>query len=171
MISNTYFHIMLIQNVDVDLLTIFHWLYVLSPSRRFQPLPNESEAARDNNDGKILILRKVLFQYWGTFWQSFCHRLVYRLTRSWGTKPLENKHTYINYIWFDVLTSFHKFWNMIYNYDAYLYVHCSSVVLWSAEMKYAVGQYKTYYEMHIIFFLNFNTYQIEKHTKLYCPLK
>ena len=102
MISNTYFHIMLIQNVDVDLLTIFHWLYVLSPSRRFQPLPNESEAARDNNDGKILILRKVLFQYWGTFWQSFCHRLVYRLTRSWGTKPLEHKHTYMNYIWFDV---------------------------------------------------------------------
>ena len=91
------------QNVDDVLLTSFHRLYVLSPSHRFQLLPNGSEAARDNTDGKILILRKVLFQYWGTFWQSFCHRLVFPLTRSWGTKPLENKYTYISYILFDVL--------------------------------------------------------------------
>ena len=124
MILNIYWMMHCIQNVDDVLLTSFHRLYVLSPSHRFQLLPNGSEAARDNTDGKILILRKVLFQYWGTFWQSFCHRLVFPLTRSWGTKPLENKYTYISYILFVVFYSTNfRIWYGI------MMLTCTSIVI------------------------------------------
>ena len=163
---------MLIQNIDVMLLTIFHLQYVLSPYHLFQLLPNGSEADKDNTDGKMLILRKALFQYWGTFVQSFCHQLVLSLTRSWGTKPLENKYTYINYIWFDVFSHSTNFriWYII------MMLTCMSIVdqlsfevlKWNIELVNTTSIIRSYNYNFLPKFLYLSN---RKHTKLYCPLK